>query len=86
MLTHIDVSLPFMTCRGRELSIMFEKSEGVLGKYLPPQFYKVMWRENIVCAGATMLHYFVYFSILKFLPKIQFTSETREIWGHSQVL
>lgn len=36
----------------------------------------------IVHVGATVLHDFVYFSISKFLPKMQFTSATEEIWGH----
>lgn len=40
----------------------------------------------IVHVGATVLRYFVYFSISKFLPKMQFTSVTEEIWGHSRIL
>ena len=40
----------------------------------------------IVHVGATVLHYFVYFSISKFLRKMQFTSATEEIWGHSRIL
>lgn len=35
--------------------------------------------ENILLVVATALHYFVYFSISKFFPKIQFPSEAGEI-------
>lgn len=60
MLTYIN--LPFMTWKERELSIMFEKSECALDVFLSHQFHEVSG-ENMVHVGATILHYFVYFSV-----------------------
>ena len=82
---HINVNLPFKTWKERESSITFEKCEPALVEYLSHQFMKACG-EIITHVSATVLHYFVYFSISKFLPKMQFTSETGEIWGHSQIL